>query len=1044
LEIRTKDRLGHACELTGDIWLSMMVGFVTCAHVEDSFSMYKTVFRSMFLVGLAAATLSCFRETGVEIPTVTSTQFTPANQETLSRGTDAASRIGDYILGNAELQVVLHGDRGSHKRDLFMSGSYGSIIDVSTQFEKFGSRDLVPRNDDGFNQVSQGVNMDLKTPIAYDRIEVTQVDATNASLTIYGRVHDPEGILASQGAAVGADGRVLGCEVVTTIELSDLPEGSGETTDDGGIITGRPINYLTMTTVITNNGSQDLPIRTVNDMAFVGIETYNTFVPYPEWGFNYVEDSDAYANYVHLQPVQRYTTQYGFYSRIEEILNIRRKRVEKSNSEVIFVGKATGARQSLAAGEQITYIRQIMAMNGGNDAVVTSYNSQTAYRDLVQEMVENTSPNNSYRNMGFFGVTIFTNNARDGKITFSYIHSEEAPVTYYNGTQYVPLEEDRTFPIWGDSTLRNEGGSRIVQAFVPVGQLRFDVEVPNSPPFGADHRLVNRLDDDNNVILDENGEPIQDPVDFVLSPIDLAELGTANATGLGNHILPVLHANRNMVSFDLQDREIMSRTIFERHDGEPVVIGEYPVRNQGNIGYLDLTSPVTFWFPEGNYDQLVSRGPLNNVNILPLEIINPADATEENPGQSVQLVITLGQALELNGYLSADFDVRSSADPQGHIFEGSLLYWAYAEDLDVAFFPNANSRPILRSFYMATARGLGSFSADDEENDVDSFFDELAFSRATATIGRVAGSYPDRGRFALLNVPDEEVMPDFEVPLMETDPAELYDRIREKSADIVIHVTRPRAPEGLDTGLFTVIAKLSNLAENQPIPADNAYFNATAATGSDTNWLDFDLLQLLAGNRYDEYLLARADWFNLLNAGIFKPVTGGSSQAQTKDLPIGAVRTYVSVVNTALRDNDLAEFWTNARAGNMFVTNGPLIEADIGGVTYGGTANASGGKVTVHTQVRSAPWIPVRELRYIIDGQVVQAKALNLNSKATVRFEETVELVLPAGSGPHWIVIEAGAKLSELEAGTGLSGTFGRVYPGHLPLAFTNPIFINN
>jgi len=1005
-----------------------------------------TISRFCLLTLVALTTIACFRETGVEIFPVTGTRNSDQNDENLSVGTDATGRYGDFVLSNASIQVVLHGDKGSPRRDLFLPKSYGAIVDFSTQYEAFGSRELRNRNDDGLNQLAQGVNFNVNNPVGYDSVVVNQIDPRNAELVLTGGVYDLDGSLAAAGAPVDSEGRVAGLEVVTTYALTDLPP---EDPDDEEETTRDPIAYLTMTSVIRNTGAVDLPVFSIHDISAVTQESYDVFVPYPDWGYE-AGDGDAYANYVHFQPRQIYTTQYGYFSFVEEVLRVRRDVSTDGTNDLVYVGKSAPGRTSLAPGDELTFIRNILAMNSGSSQVTSRLANDVGYDRLVEQLVQNTAPRNPYKDLGYFSMTLVSNDARDGRVWFSYEQDEHYPTEYFDGSAWVPLEEGRRFPIVGTGPAVGNADSTVTAFFVPRGRVVVSAAMTNSEPVFEDRRQIQVIDENNEPVFDNNGDPvIEDRFFLVSTEVDVEDLDAALAQNLGLIEIGEYHEVRNLSAVDVDNRFLMARVSILPTDGRSFSTGQLADRTQGPYAYID--SPVAdtpVYFPDGHFELLISRGPLYNVNIVPLEIEAPPRSDDENSGENnedeedEEIGFELGRALSFDGWLSADFDVRTSGDPLGLVQESSLLWWAYAEDLDVVFFNDTNNRPEPTELFEAQARALGSFDNEDSEDEIDSLFDELAFARGSATVGKVDDSYPDRGRFALLNLPDVEEVPDYEVPLIESDPAEWYDRAREIADDIVIQVTRPRAPRGIETGLFTVIAEMSGLAEGTPIPVDNPFLTKTAATGSPTTWLDFDLLHLLSGNRYDEYLLARADWFNILNAGIFKPVTGGSTGFQTSDLPIGAVRTFIPVSDTTLRDIDLTEFWENAVAGRGFVTNGPLIEASIGNASYGQTAEISGATATLQVTVRAAPWIPVKELRVIVNGDRAQTKRLDLNSTKTERFVETIELELPADRDRHWVVIEAGASLSELAAGVGESGTFGRVSIGHLPIAFTNPIFI--
>lgn len=999
----------------------------------------------LIIVTLTLVTQACFRETGIEVLPVTASQSTPDNTSTLVKGTDASARRGDYLLQNNQLQAVINGDLHGHARDLFVPHSGGAIIDVATQYESGGNRTLTPRDDDGLNQLSQGVNMNRHTPIGYDNIRIDAPDETQASITLTGGVYDLDGSLAAAGATVDASGRVAGCTVTTLLELTDSesvpnPDETSETTT-----VDRAINYITMTTIISNDGQSTLPIYDINDMVFLGQGTTNNFVPYPDWGFKRPTDgSSAYPHYVHIQPKQINTTHYGFTSRLDGLLEVREERVEELVSDILYVGKAVTPSQGLTAGEQVTYRREFFAQSTGSNtqSIIATAAFFLALEDIL---VETEDTNNLFHALGRTSVAIRGDDDRDqlnGEMTVEYIDD----VKYFDGTQYKDLEDGRTYPIFGDSPMIVGTTSTLSYSlFVPGGTIALRVKGLNSDEFYRDFRVIALEDENGDPILDEDDNVITQEVPIVVVPADDPQ--DAEDIFMGSFLAVQTHKDIRFSVDDLEARDQYGRVTVERVDdsGDPLSLGEFPTDRQGNFYYVDQTNTAgssgssRVFVPPGIYEMLVSRGPLSNVNVIRVNNQDEEPADSEDPQFDDLFNVELGPALSLNGYLSADFDIRGAGDPAGQVAELQQILLAYAEDLDVLFIGNTNARSEYRELFNAHGRTAGQFNQADQDADVDSWFDEVAYGRALATIGKVGGSYPDRGRFTLLNLPHQDDQLYLEVPLMESDPAEFYDKARAVKEDVIIHITRPRAPKGLETGFLTAIAEMSGLQPGEAISADNNYYYQGASTGSSTRWIDFDMIQILPGKRYDEYLLARADWFNLLNDGIFKPATGGSSTGETKDIPLGAVRTFVAVENTALRDNDLQEFWTAARAGNSFVTNGPIIEATINGAGYGQSTNGSG-TVTANINLRAAPWIPVQELRVVVNGTVVQT--IHDFEDGVTRFNGTIEIPIPDGNN-NWVVFEAGATLDQLATGTGAAGTFGRVMPGHLPLGFTNPIFVN-
>lgn len=1001
--------------------------------------MNKRHLLTILIVGQLSVNTGCFRESGIEVLPVTTTQTTSDNTETLVKGTDASARRGDYILQNSQIQVVINGDLHGSSRDLLVPHSGGAIIDIATQYEAGGNRKVTPRDDDGLNQLSQAVNMNRNTPIGYDTIRLDSVDERNASITLSGGIYDLDGTMAANGATVDGKGRVVGCLVTTTYTLADVVE----TQSDDPNALDLAVKWLSMSTVVANLGQSTLPVYDVNDMVFTSLGSAEIWVPYPDWGYEQPSaESVAWPHFVQIQPRQINTTHYGYTSPLDGLLKVKREQNIALRNEITYVGKVGMPSGGIAAGEQVTFLRDFMAASSGSGGR-SSYSPALMYRDMLNLLLDPVDPANLFNALGRGTVNTSSGDLRDryeGHIQFEYINQS---VKYFNGSAYVPLEEERSYPIFGSSPI-----SISYSLPLPPGQMALRAQGLNSEPYYQD--TVTRL------VLDSDGAPIPDPDDpdtnlMETVPIILVEeedLSDPQSVSFGFQRVVDTHYSVSLSADNDKARDVFTRIKMERIDeGEPLVISLFPYDRQGAIFYLDQTTSASsnssshVDLPSGIFDLLVTRGPLNNVNIIRVNTSEEPPEDNEDPQFNRAFSIEQGSALELTGYLSADFDVRGASDPMGMVTELQLMLLAYAEDLDVLFFANTNSQSAYAELFQAQGRTAGEFDAADADNNVDSWFDELAYSRAAATIGKLGGPTGDRGRYALLNLPSEEQLDYFEVPLMETNPATYIDRVRAISEEIVIHVTRPRAPKGFETGLFTAIAEMSGLPSGSAIPAEDPHYYQTGHSGTGTRLIDFDLLQLLSGNHYDEYLLARKDWFNLLNAGIFRPATGGSSTGQTSEIALGAVRSFVAVTETALRDNDLVDFWSSAKAGRMFTTNGPIIEATINGASYGEHSQVSGTVVQAQVRVRAAYWVPVKELRVIVDGQIVHTQTIE--TLEILRFDETIEIPLPDDGGSHWVVFEAGVRLDQLATGIADTGTFGRVMPGHMPLGFTNPIFLD-
>jgi hypothetical protein len=134
---------------------------------------------------------------------------------------------------------------------------------------------------------------------------------------------------------------------------------------------------------------------------------------------------------------------------------------------------------------------------------------------------------------------------------------------------------------------------------------------------------------------------------------------------------------------------------------------------------------------------------------------------------------------------------------------------------------------------------------------------------------------------------------------------------------------------------------------------------------------------------------------------------------------------------------DVGVFNRALKEGRSLGTNGPVIEAtieDSSGVarSFSMTTFAPKSGTTVKVKISSAPWVPVQEIRFIVNGEV--KKTIRDVPLPTDPFAETGSLVryegevalseLTAGvTGDAWLVIEAGRPLMLAgDLGGGLEG----------------------
>lgn len=180
--------------------------------------------------------------------------------------------------------------------------------------------------------------------------------------------------------------------------------------------------------------------------------------------------------------------------------------------------------------------------------------------------------------------------------------------------------------------------------------------------------------------------------------------------------------------------------------------------------------------------------------------------------------------------------------------------------------------------------------------------------------------------------------------------------------------------------------------------------------------------EVFSGAAGEQLLAQRALWFYLLNQGVLRTGTASGFSHRPDDLR-GVPRSLVARGAGVGPLFDADGFNESIRRGQVLGTNGPIIEAQLvlpGDVRrpYGFQVHSGPGVANLAVKVSAAPWIPVEELRVVVNGQVARTVPLPapvdpLGTADTVRFDGLLNLgELVAGvTGDVWIVIEAGAPL---------------------------------
>ena len=182
---------------------------------------------------------------------------------------------------------------------------------------------------------------------------------------------------------------------------------------------------------------------------------------------------------------------------------------------------------------------------------------------------------------------------------------------------------------------------------------------------------------------------------------------------------------------------------------------------------------------------------------------------------------------------------------------------------------------------------------------------------------------------------------------------------------------------------------------------------------------DYHAQEVMNGTANEDLLPYRAYWFYLLNQGIVRAGTANSDSHTLVDNVLGTPRTLVRTDQTVASFDEVV-FDRAVREGRMIGTNGPVIEASIGGREPSVEPFAPAAGAMLRLRVTAAPWVPVDEVRIVVNGEVARTLSAELlrpgdpfGVEGLVRFEGEIALAELGidGTRDAWIVVEAGEAL---------------------------------
>jgi hypothetical protein len=493
----------------------------------------------------------------------------------------------------------------------------------------------------------------------------------------------------------------------------------------------------------------------------------------------------------------------------------------------------------------------------------------------------------------------------------------------------------------------------------------------------------------------------------------------------------------------------------------------------GHVAY-SVDGKGSVWVEPGVYDVYASRG---------LEYSLSHQRVVLAAGASERVDFRIQRVLNTQGMLAGDFHVHgaasfdSSVDPQSRVLsfagEGVEVMVSTEHDVVVDYAPAAQALGVQK--HVATVVGVESTAF-------------VPTPQLPRTIGHnnvwpmsVDPLAPRRG-----SPRDERI-----------EPGELYERLRAVSKSTpVVQLNHPRA-EGVGSiglGYFTNF----DFRPNVPIPSHNdgginSFLRRQGPLGTDN--LGFDAMEVINGAAWESVVYSRQnrdDWLALLKQGFVRTGMANSDSHRVHTEAAGFPRTYVVYGSESPEALDVTALNEAVLRQAVMGTSGPFIRVFVGNQSLGETvAVADRGMLPVFVQVQAAPWIPVEQVRVLLNGKevcvltrsgdvlhseqaecpgvVAQEPADPYGVEGVVRYAGTVGLNIAQDSfitveaGPAWLVsadldgdgvvetwdVNGDGSADAQDASLGgwprenPPAVPNAVVPGLVPWGFTNPVFVD-
>ena len=1058
------------------------------------------------ILAFGGSGMGCFRASGLSRPD-TAVEEIPATGGDRVYGLKATAGPGDFFLGNDSVAIAVDGAPFGARPGQFGAPSGGAVLDAgSISLDQSFHRVSMPS--DMLERLGPVANQDPDLPLVFDQF--TPGAGTNSvNLVMQGYLLDPTGKL---GVGTDAQGRVTG---VTASHRITLNQGqiffTLETTLFNGSGSDLPIRNLG-DHLSQHGGGYRFVVPAVSALDGTALPS-EWGVEIPGTDFTHPLQTSVQAPMVGLMGAESAGSTFDFHASLGLLPldpDTGSENSDPANSglknSVMVASDAQHALTEnrpivpgrlvvgcppvaiLPAGKSINYRRRLYIVGGPSYSGPRPAETTSVFNSMAQDRATLNHGSVGILTFSSFGTAlrggplqtefrVERNNPKDASWTLErveWMEPTEASATGSSVGMYLPAGPDPNNPGFvyryrlsarnanQQSTPLDSGTNIYVNSNPALSSQAPNLATDIIPSATQIWQLAESLSPERDDITDSAGNVItglQTAHGFSARQAGTLEFGGLNPlrfTFLGvNGLVP------NGLDPNVQRTRQLQST-FSPVTKAKLGVGlnngayQYAAGNQiFGTAFGPAASTAVMYFTPGSYLAYATRGPMSNLNSLPVTAFN---------GQTdVNHTFLVFPPTLPTGWTSFDLPAPTQATTGG-FNPGEMLSSAVAEGVQVvarteqdvltdplalqAEFRSEIDTPAVSDAQRAPL-GNDPFVVGARSSTLAGYGLATALFPPAPTTDRNGGATPSAGWT-------------------------LADFITQAQGSYNI-VHRPRGPNGL----FTLRGFDRTVPYNSGV---NGWWVQTGPASLRAQNGDFDALELLRAEGcnpadptawYAEFATVRDDWYALLNQQTPTTFTKGlglSSAQFSLDTPVGLARTYLNIgsatttllqadlskVSTALQNGVtvpyadisapmMASVLTALKNGAAVASTGPLLDVSVNGIGPGGKVTGTNPSVSLTINLYAPDWMPVDEVRVVVNGAVVTtvlSSSFPPLSVSDTRLR-TISLTVPMPTGKDgWLVVEAG--VSRTQTGPYMVGTpWNKIMKGIYPVAITNPIFVD-